>query len=278
MAGRNFRELLKAQWDAGRFLCVGLDSDFEKIPEAARVGGVQETFVTFNRAIIDATKDITGSYKLNAAFYEARGDEGWKALRQTIQYIHDTTPEIPVILDAKRADIGNTNLGYVDAFFNHLNVDAITVPPYLGRDALEPFLDKKDKGIIVLCRTSNKGSAEFQDLDVGGQPLYKVVARHVVEEWNKNGNCGLVVGATYPEEMKEIRSIAPELPFLIPGIGAQNGDLGRSVQCGRDARGKGLIINASRVIIFASPDKGFPEAARAKAAELNREITEALLQ
>ena len=274
----DFGELLKAQWKAGRFLCVGLDSDFDKIPASVRQANTEDTFMAFNRTIIDATKDLVCAYKPNSAFYEARGDEGWNALRQTIAYIHENAPDVPVILDSKRADIGNTNLGYEDAFFNYLRADAITVPPYLGREALEPFLARKEKGVIVLCRTSNNGSGEFQDLQIEGEPLYKIVARHVAEEWNVNGNCSLVVGATYPEEMKEIRAVAPELPFLIPGIGAQNGDLAKSVQCGKDVQGQGLILNASRAIIFASEGKDFADVARTKAQEYNSEIAAALVQ
>ncbi|RJQ34276.1 orotidine-5'-phosphate decarboxylase [Candidatus Parcubacteria bacterium] len=278
MAGRDFRELLSAQWRAGRFLCVGLDSDFEKIPETARKNTVADTIVNFNRAIIDATRDLVCAYKPNNAFYEAHGDEGWRALRATVQYINEQAPEVPVILDSKRADIGNTNLGYVDSFFEHLHVDAITVPPYLGKEALEPFLSHKEKGIFVLCRTSNGGAGEFQDLKVGDEPFYKVVAQHVSEEWNTNGNCGLVVGATYPEEMKAIREIAPDLPFLIPGLGAQNGDLKKSVQYGKSASGRGLVLAASRAIIFASSGTHFAEVARQKSEEFNSEIAAALIQ
>src|SRR3989338_1666623 len=164
MAERNFRQLLESQWEQGKFLCVGLDSDLEKIPEAARIDGTRESIVNFNRRIVDATRDIVCAYKPNTAFYESHGDEGGNALRETIQYIRDQAPEIPVILDAKRGDIGNTNEGYTASAFDHLHADAITVQPYPGKDALQPFLDRKDKGVIVWCRTSNKGGSEFQDL------------------------------------------------------------------------------------------------------------------
>ena len=200
MAERNFRELLEAQWEQGKFLCVGLDSEYEKIPEAARQGGVGETIVAFNRAIIDATKDIVCAYKPNSAFYEAHGDEGCKAMRATIQYIREVAPQVPVILDSKRADIGNTNNGYVASAFDHLHADAITVNPYPGREALLPFLERKEKGVIVWCRTSNNGAGEFQDLLIDGEPLYKIVARHVAEKWNENGNCALVVVRTLDDE------------------------------------------------------------------------------
>ncbi|MDO8576150.1 MAG: orotidine-5'-phosphate decarboxylase [bacterium] len=276
MNDRNFRNLLEAQWEQGKFLCVGLDSDFEKIPEAIRQAGVGETIVAFNRAIVDATKDVLCAFKLNTAFYEAHGDEGWKALRETIQYIHDAAPEVPVILDAKRADIGNTNRGYVETAFSHLHADAITVNPYPGREALQPFLEQKEKGIIVWCRTSNEGAGEFQDLKVEGEPLYRIVARHVAEEWNANGNCALVVGATYPEELAEVRKIAGDMPILVPGIGAQNGDLEKTVKAGKDNRGRGIIIAVSRAVIFASNGPDFAQAAREKATELDGAIRKAL--
>ncbi len=276
MSDRNFRQLLEAKWEEGKFLCVGLDSDLEKIPEAARQRGTRETIVNFNRAIIDATHDLVCAFKPNSAFYEAHGDEGWQALRETIQYIHEKAPEVPVILDAKRADIGNTNDGYAHSAFDHLHVDALTVNPYPGREALAPFLSRADKGIIVWCRTSNEGAGEFQDLMVGGERLYKVVARDGAKEWNKNGNCGLVVGATYPEELREVRAIVGDMPILIPGIGAQNGDTHKAVSAAKDSRGKGMIINASRSVIFASSGADYAKAARAKAIELHSAITKAL--
>lgn len=276
MAERNFRELLEAQWEQGKFLCVGLDSDFEKIPEAARQDGVGETIVAFNRAIIDATKDLVCAYKPNSAFYEAHGDEGCKAMRATIQYILEAAPQVPVILDSKRADIGNTNNGYVASAFDHLHADAITVNPYPGREALLPFLERKEKGVIVWCRTSNEGAGEFQDLLIDGEPLYKIVARHVAEKWNENGNCALVVGATYPEELRAVREVAGDMPILIPAIGAQGGDVEQTVAAGKDSRGKGMIISASRAVIFASSGADFAERAREKATALHGAIQKAL--
>jgi len=273
---RNFRALLDAGWDQNKFLCVGLDSDLEKIPSHLREEGVREALVAFNRAIVDATKDIVLAFKPNTAFYEAHGDDGFAALRETIQYIHEQAPELPVILDAKRADIGNTNNGYIDSAFLRLRADAITVQPYGGRASLQPFLDQKDKGIIVWCRSSNGGAGEFQDLSIDGEPLYMHVARHVAHEWNANGNCALVVGATYPDEMKTIRAVADDLPFLIPGIGAQGGDLQKTVQAGRDSRGRGMIISASRSVIFAGSGADFADAARESAKKLDAEIRGAL--
>jgi orotidine-5'-phosphate decarboxylase len=273
---RDFKELLNAQWERGNFLCVGLDPDYEKIPEAARRTGVRETIVAFNRTIVDATKDIVCAFKPNSAFYEAHGDEGWNALRETIGYINEQAPDVPVILDAKRADIGNTNRGYVESAFEHLRADAITVHPYLGSEAIAPFLERREKGIIVLCRTSNPGAKELQDLNVGSEPLYKVVARLVAEKWNSNGNCGLVVGATYPGELAEIRALAGAMPILIPGVGAQGGDLEKSVSAGKDAQGRGFMLAISRAIIYASAGADYAEVARYKAQEFDGAIRKAL--
>ena len=263
-------------------LCVGLDPVIDKIPDSARPsvghGGPRESIVAFNRAIIDATHDLVCAYKPNSAFYEAHGDEGFAALRETIFYIREVAPGVPVILDAKRGDIGNTNDGYVGAAFGYLSADAITVHPYLGKDALQPLLDHAEKGIIVLCRTSNAGAGEFQDLQIDGEPLYQIVAKRVASDWNTNGNCGLVVGATYPEELRAVREIAEDMPILIPGIGAQNGDLTACVKAGKDKKGAGMIIAASRAVIYASSGKDFAEAARSKTEELHGAITAALVE
>lgn len=273
---RDFKALLEAQWDAGKFLCVGLDTDYDKIPEGARLVGVRESLVTFNRVIVGATKDIAGSYKINSAFYEAHGELGWQAMQQTISDIHATVPDALVILDGKRADIGNTNQGYVAAAFEHLDADAVTLHPYLGSEALKPFLEKSDRGLFILCRTSNPGAGELQDLEIAGEPLYLRVARMVREACNGNKNCGIVVGATYPEEMKKIREVADDLPFLIPGIGAQGGDIEATVHNGKDSRGKGMIIAASRAILYASNGSDFAEAARAQAQQLDAQIRKSL--
>lgn len=254
---RNFREMLEARWAAGKFVCVGLDSELERVRKI--VGGhlVPDVAIgTFNERIIEATRKVACAYKPNVAFYESLGNTGMKALAFTISTIRNLAPEIPIILDAKRADIGSTNDGYVKAAFDVLDADAITVHPYLGMEAMAPFLQREDKGIFVLCRTSNPGAGEFQDLPVDGKPLYQHVAQNVAEKWNKNGNCGLVVGATYPEEMAKVRAIVGDLPLLIPGIGAQGGDLEATVKAGKDSRGRGMIINSSRGIIFAeNPEK-----------------------
>ena len=275
MAERNFRQLLEAQWEKGKFLCVGLDSDLDKIPQSAHIDGTRESIVYFNRAIVDATKDLVCSYKPNPAFYEAQGDEGWKALRETIQYIHEVAPDVAVILDAKRADIGNTNEAYAKSAFEHLHADAITVNPYLGSEPLAPFFNRKDKGVIVLCHTSNPGAGEIQNLMMDGEPLYKVVARLATTKWNANGNCCLMVGATYPEKLAEVRKIAGDMPILIAGIGAQDGDLEKTIHAGLAGK-KGLMVNASRSIIFASDGADFAQRAREKATTLHGAIRAAL--
>ena len=285
MTERNFRSLLERQWDKGNFLCVGLDGDIEKIPESARKDGIAETLVGFHRTVIDATRDLVCAYKPNSAFYERYGAEGIRALEETIAYAHEVSPDVPIILDAKRADLENTNKGYVEGIFDHLKADAVTVHPYIGSEGLAPFLERKDKGIVVLCRTSNPGAGEFQDLLVDGtstklgtnEPLYMKVARNVGERWNTNGNCMIVVGATYPDELKQIRAVVPDLPILIPGIGAQGGDLEKSVRAGRDARGRGFILSTSRAVIYASGAADYQNAIRARAQEYDRAIRSALV-
>jgi orotidine-5'-phosphate decarboxylase len=288
--------MLESQWSHGNFVCVGLDSEFGKIPESARRSGsgcdvsTTNTIVAFNRAIVEATMDLVCAYKPNAAFYEAHSTKGIAALQRTIADIHAIAPNVPVILDAKRADIGNTNVGYVDAVFGFLDADAITVHPYLGAEALQPFLARSEKGVIVLCKTSNPGAGEFQDLEIrppewtqalqsmfGNKmvlPLYQYVAHRVASEWNKNGNCALVVGATYPDELCEVRKIAGNMPILIPGIGAQGGDVEKTVTAGKDSRGQGMIINSSRGIIFASKGTDFAEAARRETEKLRSLINQ----
>jgi len=272
-----FISLLAELWQKNTFVCVGLDSDYQQLPETVKQGkGVEEALFVFNRAIIDATHDLVCAYKPNSAFYEARGDSGLRALIRTVQYIKEVYPSIPVILDAKRADIGNTNLGYVQAAFDIIGADAITVHSYLGKEALAPFLARAEKGIIVLAKTSNPGAGEFQDLLVGPaqEPLYQVVARHVAEQWNANGNCGIVIGATYPQDLQQARAIVGDMPILIPGIGTQGGAVAATVTAGKDSRGQGMIINAARGIIFASPGGDFAQAARAATARLRDEINQ----
>lgn len=248
-------------------VCVGLDSEVAKLP--IKFSKLKEPMYEFNKAIIDVTSEYVCAYKPNTAFYEAEGASGIEQLRKTIAYIHDKYPNIPVILDAKRADIGNTNSGYAKFCFEYLNADAVTLHPYLGREAVEPFLDYEDKGIIILCKTSNLGAGEFQDLELAGKKLYQIVAQNVSEDWNYNNNCMLVVGATYPEELGEIRQIVgDDMTILVPGVGAQGGNIEALLRNGISAYGDGIIVNSSRDIIFASGENDFAEVAAAKSSEL----------
>jgi orotidine-5'-phosphate decarboxylase len=268
----NFSEILSYQWSNKKFLCVGLDSDYRKIPAQLQKLPAPEGIFRFNRAIVEATADFCCAYKPNSAFYEGHGSAGVEALIRTNKFIRENYPEHLLILDAKRADIGNTNLGYAQAAFEIFQAHAITVHPYLGGEALLPFLEDRKRGVFVLCHTSNPGAAEFQELKINGTELYKVVATRVSKEWNRNQNCGLVMGATFPEQLAEVRKVADDLPFLIPGIGAQGGDLERTVINGINRQGNGIIINASRSIIYASSGADFAQAAARKAAILNEAI------
>ena len=265
--------MLERGWDNGRFVCVGLDTDYSKIPSFLKErASVSVAIEKFNSIIVSVTKDVACAYKLNTAFYEAHGRDGIVALETTISHIHNRAPNVPVILDAKRGDIGNTNDGYIQSAFDLLKADAITVHPYLGKESLQKFLEQKDKGIIPLCLTSNAGYGEFQNLMVEGEPLYCHVARHIANEWNTNQNCAIVAGATHLKELQNVRKIVGDMPILIPGIGAQGGSLAETVLVGQDSRGKGMIINSSRGIIFASSGDNFAEAACRAATELNDEI------
>lgn len=249
--------LLDASRRNSSLLCVGLDPDPAKMP-------VKDVF-EFNKAIIDATADLVCSYKPNLAFYEALGVRGLQALKKTVAYI---PKNIPVIGDAKRGDIGNTAIAYARALFGYYKFDAVTLNPYLGYDSVEPFLDYKDKGVFVLCRTSNSSASDFQDLvDNFGMKFYQSVALRA-GDWNIAGNVGLVVGATYPEELREIRKLCPEMLLLIPGIGAQGGDLEQSVKYGVDANKEKAIIVAARQVIYASQGADFARAARQAGSEL----------
>ncbi|MFA5309698.1 MAG: orotidine-5'-phosphate decarboxylase [Dehalococcoidales bacterium] len=266
----NFLEKLALAGKKNRsLLCVGLDPDPALMPE--KIG-----LFEFNKAIIDATADLVCAYKPNIAFYEAEGNKGLEALYRTREYI---PAEIPVIIDAKRGDIGNTARAYARSLFERFNFDAATVSPYLGYDSLEPFLRFRDRGVFVLCRTSNKSAEDLQSLPVktarGHQMLFEIVAEKV-QEWNKNGNLGLVVGATYPEELKLIRDRYPEMPLLIPGVGAQGGELGQVVACGVDAGREKTVINVSRQVLYASSGRDFAAAAKREAGALRDKINEYL--
>lgn len=262
----NFIEkLAQASKENRSLLCVGLDPDPSLMPEGT---GVFE----FNRAIIDATADLVCAYKPNIAFYEALGNEGLDALKRTRDYI---PADIPAIVDAKRGDIGNTARAYARSLFDYFNFDATTASPYLGFDSLEPFIQYHDRGVFILCRTSNAGAVDFQSLscetDGEHKMLFEIVAEKV-NEWNNHGNLGLVVGATYPEELKLMRQRYPDMPLLIPGVGAQGGELLQVVRYGVDAGRQRTIINSSRQILYASKGKDFAEAARQAAKELRDRI------
>jgi orotidine-5'-phosphate decarboxylase len=267
-------ELLAGHFATGRHLAVGLDPDLGRIPQSVAADAEPAArVVEFNRRIVEATADLAAAYKPNAAFYEALGRDGFRALKETIAAIRDDAPNAAVILDAKRADIGSTNAGYVTAAFEELGADAITVHPYLGGEALAPFLERKDKLVFVLARTSNPGAGELQDLIADGLPLYRHVARAVANDWNAAGNCGLVVGATYPDEMRAIRDDVPTtMPILIPGVGAQGGDVAAVVAANRTAGSEAFLIAASRSIIYASSGEDFAAAARTAAQALDAEI------
>jgi len=260
-----FRDkLVHATQQNGSLLCVGLD------PDPARLHGADVT--TFLCSIVHATADLVCAYKPNLAFYEQLGDEGAAALRAVLRAIPD---HVPVIADAKRGDIGHTAEAYARALFDELDVDAATVNPYLGADAVEPFLVRPDKTALIVCRTSNPGAGDFQDLRVdGGRPLYEVVAERA-KSWDTRGNVGLVAGATYPSEMVRLREICPDMPFLIPGIGAQEGKVATAVRAGLDARGAGIIVNASRQVLYDGDRCRSEESARAEAERLRDAIEQA---
>ncbi len=283
MAERNWKDLMQAQWAAGKFVCVGLDSDDDKLPAHAKLISGKYAQSYFNRTIVDATKDIVGFYKPNLAFY--RGERGKKMLRETIEHIKQVAPWVPIILDAKYGDIGNTNNGYVSEAFDFFGADAVTVHPYLGLEAMKPFLDQGNKGVIVLVKTSNPGSVEFQNTRVLPNEhtfphycdeMYKWVAWRVANRWNYNGNVAVVVGATHPKELAIVRDIINDTPILLPGIGAQGGDLEAAVHNGRNSQGSGFIVNSSRGIIFASSNDDYRIRAAEETQKLHDAITAAL--
>jgi len=247
-------------------LCVGLDPTPDRLPRSVRTEA--DPVLSFNRAIVDATADLVCAYKPNFAFYGALGRGGWDTLRSTLDHI---PPSVPVIIDAKVGDIGSTAERYAHMFFEEMGADALTVNPYMGRDALDPFLEHGDRGVFIVCLTSNPGSDDFEKQRVGDQRLFECVARKTVE-WDVSGNCGLVVGATQPEAIAGLRSLAPEAPFLIPGVGPQGGDLQAAVSGGQRPDGTGVLINASRGITYASSGADFAEASRAAALQLRADI------
>ncbi len=266
----NFRDKLEAAWTrSDSMLCIGLDPDVALMPD----GYGADDVAAFNIAIIEATSDLVCAYKPNVAFYEALGPErGYAALRKTLAAI---PPHVITLADAKRGDVEHTARAYVAALFDDLGFDAATVNPYLGLDSVEPWIERADKAAIVVCRTSNPGAPDFQDLRVqsegGTCPLYEVVAERA-KSWDRHGNVGLVVGATYPDEMRRLRALCPDTLFLVPGIGAQQGSLEAAVRAGINARGRGLLVSASRGVTYASKAADFAAAARAAATKLRDEI------
>jgi orotidine-5'-phosphate decarboxylase len=259
-----FTASLAAAWARNdSLLCVGLDPDPAKFP--ATLKGRDDAIFEFCRAIADATADLVCAFKPQIAYFAAhRAEEQLEAL---IRHIHDAHPGIPVILDAKRGDIGSTAEQYAREAFERYGADALTVNPYMGYDSVEPYLAWKGRGVIVLCRTSNAGGSDLQFLETSGRKLYQHVAELVATKWNAGGQCALVVGATFPAELAEVRRIAGEMPLLVPGIGAQGGDIAATVSAGRTASGTGLMINSSRAILYAGKGEDFAAAARQAALE-----------
>ncbi|MGH8210240.1 MAG: orotidine-5'-phosphate decarboxylase [Steroidobacteraceae bacterium] len=264
-----FIEQLERGWDGSDSLvCVGLDPEIERFP--AHITAQASPIFQFNKAIIDATADLVCAYKPQFAHYAAY--EAEDQLERTIDYIHRNYPGIPVILDSKRGDVGNTAERYAIEAFERYHADAVTVNAYLGGDSLEPFLKYEDKGVIILCRTSNPGAGDLQDLQIGGRRLFHIVADLAAHRWNSRGNCLLVVGATYPRELAEVREVVGNMPLLVPGVGAQGGDVAQAVHSGQTAAGAGLIISSSRGILYASSGESFAAAARAATQTLRDRI------
>ncbi len=259
-----FTQSLAAAWAKNNsLLCVGLDPDPARFP--AHLQGQPDAIFAFCKGIVDATADLVCCFKPQIAYFAAhRAEDQLEAL---IAHIHEQHPGVPVILDAKRGDIGSTAEQYAIEAFERFKADAITASPYMGRDSAEPYLAYPGKGVILLCRTSNPGGSDLQFLDVGGEKLYERVARLVAQEWNTSGQCALVVGATFPAEIARVRAIVGDMPLLVPGIGAQGGDIAATVGAGRSSSGTGLMINSSRAILYAGTDENYAQAARQIALE-----------
>jgi orotidine-5'-phosphate decarboxylase len=265
----HFMQTLQQAWTRNNSLvCVGLDPEPSKFP--AHLKGRPDAVFEFCSAIVDATADLVCTYKPQIAHFAALRAE--ETLERLIAHIHAKHPGVPVILDAKRGDIGSTAQHYVTEAFDRYGADAVTINPYLGRDSVQPFLDRADKGVILLCHTSNPGAADLQDLDVGGKPLYQHVAQIVARDWNTHGNCALVTGATWPEQLAEVRALVGDVPLLVPGIGAQGGDVEAVVRHGRTSAGTGLMINSSRAILYAGHGHDFAQSARQTTMELRDTI------
>ena len=262
----NFINKLSAAWTTNHsLLCVGLDPDVSRLP--ASLQNEPDGIFTFCKAILDATADLACAFKPQIAYFAALGAE--RQLEQVCAYARAAYPHIPLILDAKRGDIGATARQYAREAYDRYGADAVTVNPYMGFDSVEPYMEWSERGVIVLCRTSNTGGSDLQFLDVAGKPLYQHVARLVADKWNVNGQCALVVGATFPQELAEVRAIVGEMPLLVPGVGAQGGDVEATVKSGKTAGGAGMMINSSRAILYATPqgNEDFADAARRVASE-----------
>ena len=265
----DFMQALRERWTgANSLVCVGLDPEPAKFP--AHLRERPDAVFEFCRDIVDATADLACCFKPQIAHFAAL--EAEHTLQRLIAHIHDKHPGVPVILDAKRGDIGSTAERYAAEAFDRFGADAVTLNPYLGRDSVQPFLERAGKGVVLLCRTSNPGARDFQDLDCGGKPLYQRIAATIANEWNEAGNCLLVVGATWPRELAEVRAIVGDMPLLVPGIGAQGGDVEAVVGQGATADGQGLLISSSRAILYAGNGEDFAAAARAAASDLREAI------
>ena len=266
-----FTEMLRRRWhDDNTLLCVGLDPDPKRFPR--ELAGHPDAVYEFCKGIVDATHDLVCAFKPQIAYFASDADE--ETLERIIAYVHDNHPGLPVILDAKRGDIGSTAQHYAREAFERYKADCVTLSPFMGFDTIEPYLAYPEKGAFVLCRTSNKGGDDFQMLDVGGERLYERIARLSATSWNTSGELGLVVGATYPEELANVRRLAPELPLLVPGIGAQGGDIDAAVTAGMTDARDGMVINSGRAILYASAQDDWREAAR-KAAQTTRDAINA---
>ena len=270
-----FIDQLTLAWQSqNSLLCVGIDPDVGKLPAPLHGLSTEDAFFQFGKAIIDATAPHVCSFKPQIAYFAAHHAEG--ALQDLIAYSHAQHPHIPVILDAKRGDIGSTAAQYAAEAFRRYGADAVTVNPYMGRDSVEPYLEYADKGVIILCRTSNAGGSDVQFLNVhiGNEvkPLYQHIAQLVAHEWNSTGQCALVVGATYPDEIRAVRNIVGDMPLLIPGIGAQGGDLAATLDAGLTSHGTGVMINSSRAIIYAHNGEDYQSAMRQAAADTQLQI------
>lgn len=257
------KELQKIQQKNKSMICLGLDLDPKLMPPD--YAGSMKSMFEFAHRIIDATTELVCAYKPNLAFFERHGAEGISLLRLILERIPE---DIPVILDGKRGDIGNTASHYASFLFEYLRGSWVTLNPYMGYDSLRPFIEYKDKGAFILCLTSNPGSKDFQTLKVDGKPLYQVVAEKVLF-WNKEQNCGLVVGATHPEQLRDVRQAAGDMPLLIPGVGAQGGSLEEAATLGTDNFRKTAVINVSRSVLYATQEKDFAQRARSELISLN---------